>query len=305
MKKIRWTEEEISYLKDNYSKYGMEYCVEKLNRTIVGIEKKVRSLNLLFRLPITDEELDKYSISQVNENLWVGYRKCFACVDEIKYQSNKKFYTLRNIKKAEKNNTLCVKCKSKGEKNPFFNKKHSIETKLQVSKSRVGKACGENNSMAKKENRDKVSAGLIREYGSGRLDYLRLENSYRMKKTHTDGKIKNTPISIAEKEIKSLLENNGYKTESQFRIRSLKYDLFLKEYNVLIEYNGDYWHCNPEKYKSDYFNKKKGMLAHELWEQDKLKKELAEKNGYKLFTIWEKDYIFNKEKEINKITSKL
>lgn len=47
------------------------------------------------------------------------------------------------------------------------------------------------------------------------------------------------------------------------------------------------------------------MFAWQLWEQDKLKKELAEKNGYKLFIIWERDFMFNKEIEINKIINNL
>lgn len=47
------------------------------------------------------------------------------------------------------------------------------------------------------------------------------------------------------------------------------------------------------------------MFAWELWEQNKKKRELAEKKGYKLFTIWESDYRFNKQIETNKIISNL
>lgn len=47
------------------------------------------------------------------------------------------------------------------------------------------------------------------------------------------------------------------------------------------------------------------MFAWQLWEQDRRKKELAEKNGYKLFIIWEADYKFNKDKEINNLISQL
>ena len=47
------------------------------------------------------------------------------------------------------------------------------------------------------------------------------------------------------------------------------------------------------------------MFAWELWKQDAKKKELAEKNDYKLFTIWESDYKFNKQIEINKIIRNL
>lgn len=60
--------------------------------------------------------------------------------------------------------------------------------------------------------------------------------------------------------------------------------------NKLIEFNGDYWHCNPKLYKADFYNKSKQMTASDIWEYDKNKKECAEKNGYKVLYIWEYDY---------------
>ena len=43
------------------------------------------------------------------------------------------------------------------------------------------------------------------------------------------------------------------------KINDKKYyiDVFIPVKNIAIEYNGDYWHCNPEKYSSEYFHKKK------------------------------------------------
>ena len=33
-------------------------------------------------------------------------------------------------------------------------------------------------------------------------------------------------------------------------------DIFLPDLNLIIEYFGDYWHCNPLKYDANYFNQK-------------------------------------------------
>lgn len=33
-----------------------------------------------------------------------------------------------------------------------------------------------------------------------------------------------------------------------------------------------------------------GKSAKEIWEKDNLKKDVAEKNGFTFYTIWEKDY---------------
>jgi G:T-mismatch repair DNA endonuclease (very short patch repair protein) len=192
-----------------------------------------------------------------------------------------------------------------GERNHFFGKKHSEESKNKNSISRTGKGCGENNSMNDPENRKKVSDALKIEYDSGRLDFLKKIQKDTMIKRHMNGEYISKPISSYEIKIKSILEGLGYNLETQFPINTLRYDFLLKDYNVIIEFNGDYWHCNPEKYESNYFNKKKNKLAHELWENDKIKKELAIENGYKFFTIWEKDFKKNNQEEINKIISLL
>ena len=70
--------------------------------------------------------------------------------------------------------------------------------------------------------------------------------------------------------------------------------------NKLIEFNGDYWHCNPSKYSFDYFNKRKNMTAKEIWEYDKEKINTAESYGYKVLVVWESEYNENKENTIQK-----
>ena len=66
------------------------------------------------------------------------------------------------------------------------------------------------------------------------------------------------------------------------------YDFTYK--NKIIEFNGDYWHANPEKYSKDYYNKRKQKTAKEIWENDRLKKECAEKHGFEVFYVWENDW---------------
>ena len=250
------------------------------------------------------EEAIKYRVFQENGK-WFGYRICPKCKEEIKYSSIKSFILLRTLRNSEKQKTLCTSCGRKGVLNSFFNKTHSKISKKQISISRKGKACGEKNSMSNPEYRNRVSIALKEKYASGDLDFLKEIQRNNAFKNQANGKLNTAPISEAEKELRKALENAGYEIEPQFKIGSLRYDLFIKEKNVLIEYNGDYWHCNPKKYNSNYFNKKKGMFAWQLWEKDLIKKEIAEKNGHKHFTIWETDYKFNKETEINKIIDKL
>lgn len=71
------------------------------------------------------------------------------------------------------------------------------------------------------------------------------------------------------------------------------YDLTINK--KIIEFNGDYWHMNPNIYKSDDVNKTKKMTANEIWEHDYNKIECAKYNGYDVLVIWESEY--NKDKE--------
>ncbi len=75
-------------------------------------------------------------------------------------------------------------------------------------------------------------------------------------------------------------------------------------YSNLIEYNGDYWHCNPSKYNGSYFNKKKNKTAEEIWIYDQEKLYLSVKNGYDCIIIWESDYKKDKDNVLKKIITK-
>lgn len=67
----------------------------------------------------------------------------------------------------------------------------------------------------------------------------------------------------------------------------------------IIEFNGDYWHCNPLIYEPEYFHKFMKCTAQEKWAADKKKIELIEKAGYQVLTIWESDYRTDPELIVN------
>jgi hypothetical protein len=64
----------------------------------------------------------------------------------------------------------------------------------------------------------------------------------------------------------------------------------------IIEFHGDYFHCNPNLYSEEYFNTKKGLYAYQIWEIDEIKKRVAIDKGYQYLTIWQKEYSDNKTK---------
>lgn len=81
-----------------------------------------------------------------------------------------------------------------------------------------------------------------------------------------------------------------------------KVDYYNKSRNIIIEALGDYWHCNPKKFKADYFDNKLKRTAQEIWDIDKKRKEyLINKLNCKFIEVWELDWKKNKENSFKKI----
>lgn len=66
----------------------------------------------------------------------------------------------------------------------------------------------------------------------------------------------------------------------------------------VIEFFGDYWHCNPLKYPATHMVKKRS--AAQIWEHDAARIRIIEDAGYQVLTIWEKEYKDNPDLVIGK-----
>jgi len=77
-------------------------------------------------------------------------------------------------------------------------------------------------------------------------------------------------------------------------------DYFIKELNVCVEFFGNYYHANPEKYKdpTQKIRFTKFFTVQEIWDRDKKRIELLEKyHGIRTIIVWESDYYKNKDNE--------
>jgi hypothetical protein len=71
--------------------------------------------------------------------------------------------------------------------------------------------------------------------------------------------------------------------------------------NRAIEINGDYWHCNPNRYDPNYYHPTSQLLAEEIWIKDRQKIDLLlELRNIPTLVVWESEYIDNKKEVINK-----
>ena len=69
----------------------------------------------------------------------------------------------------------------------------------------------------------------------------------------------------------------------------------------VIEFYGDFWHANPQKYVSDDFIRCGKLIerqAKDIWAKDKVRIDAIEEAGYKIKIVWEKDFRADKQKII-------
>ena len=144
--------------------------------------------------------------------------------------------------------------------------------------------------MSRPEYRQLFHDMAIKRWESGNMEWLRKKMSDTMKQRIADHGIKGMIRSKAEDELISQLQELNIDCVASYRIESKIADIYIPKYNLLIEYNGNYWHCNPQKYDSDYFNTKKQKYAKEIWQYDQEKLDLFKKKGYLVEVIWESDY---------------
>lgn len=80
-----------------------------------------------------------------------------------------------------------------------------------------------------------------------------------------------------------------------------KLDFVNTELMKCIEFNGDFWHCNPKKYNENHVHKITNKPVNEIWEYDKIKEKFIKENmGFDLLIIWESEYRKDKKRTIQK-----
>lgn len=112
------------------------------------------------------------------------------------------------------------------------------------------------------------------------------------------------PISNLEKDFEELL-NSHFDLECdidyypQFYVREIKglFDFKISGKKILIEVDGDFWHCNPNsKFKTPQYAAQFSNLK-----KDKKKEVWCKNNGYTLLRFWEDDIKNDLDGVINKL----
>jgi very-short-patch-repair endonuclease len=143
----------------------------------------------------------------------------------------------------------------------------------------------------KPERRKKISDGL-----KGKPKSAEHINNLRLSRTKWMSENQTKYESKLEKEFKIILDTLQIKYNQQYPVKYYCYDFNIQDTNILIETDGDWWHCNTNKGFIPVHESQIHTIAH-----DKTKNEWAEKNGYTLIRFWEDDIMNNRDKVIQRL----
>jgi len=118
--------------------------------------------------------------------------------------------------------------------------------------------------------------------------------------------VKEDKLHISELEYKfqeNFLDKLNIENIHSYYVKEIKafYDFYLPKYNILIEVDGDFYHCNPIKYPGGSICK----TQEKNLKRDQQKNQWAKDNGFKLLRFWENDIKNNPQQIIETLKKEL
>lgn len=155
-------------------------------------------------------------------------------------------------------------------------KRHAAN-QSEARREKISKALkGKKKSPEQKERLAKIS----REYWSV-LDNREAQRFRRIDNmTHTAYKKQ----SNIEKTFANLLDTLSIQYDVQYPVNGFLYDFYVESNNLLIEVDGDWWHCNEATGFEPIYESQKRTVAN-----DKIKNKVAADHNYILLRFWESD----------------
>lgn len=214
-----------------------------------------------------------------NRNDFPMYRNCDVCgimIEAIRYNKTATCskYCLTELRKT----WIGVKSPKKGIAHTAEGKKN-----ISIARSAQGNEYRRGFKFSKKSKLQMRNTALINAAKPGYVNGM-------TGKTHTPEAIekifKHKKMNQLEKLVADMLDQNNIPYHFQFFLNyngiCKSYDFKIKDKNILLEVDGDFWHGNPDT--KHHFNK-----LNEVQSNDSLKTQLAIDAGYQIFRFWEKD----------------
>jgi len=91
-----------------------------------------------------------------------------------------------------------------------------------------------------------------------------------------------------EAKVAQFLNELGLNYKQNHKLDKYSVD-FLVDGKYIIECYGDFWHCNPVKYKPEFYNRGLKCFASDRWIKDYLRKAELESMGFTFLELWESE----------------
>ena len=108
--------------------------------------------------------------------------------------------------------------------------------------------------------------------------------------------VKRRSVSKLESDFGKTYLKNVENLKKQYRLNTENtvyvYDFYIKDLNLIIEVDGDYWHINPIKFEYD----KMPQYIKDYKKREKEKQSYAEEHSYIIIRFWEYDIIHSPQK---------
>lgn len=156
-------------------------------------------------------------------------------------------------------------------------------------------------------NTDKAKLTKLAKYGNSNYNNIEkgiktLEEKYGVSNAYLLSRANGQRITKGQQKIYDILKIKYPDALLEYQINELRIsvDIYIPSKNLVIEYYGDYWHCNPKCYQPEFYNKSLKKTAFEIWKKDFNRETKIKDLGYNFKVIWEKE--FNTDNSITNLT---
>lgn len=268
----------------SFINYDLKFWKQRLNRllkiNLKGVTKK--KFLLLYGKDLAEKKWKNYTNKQAIVNSYDYKKQKYGWTeDQFEKYNKSRAITLDNMIKKYGENKGKIKYES------YVKKQRYAGISLEYFIEKYGEIDGTIKYQKTCNLKALTLDNFIRKYGEelGRKKYRDCYDNkqffYSKSSQELFWKVKTENCYFAEYN-----KEFGLLTDTQYYF----YDYVDTKLKKCIEYNGDYWHCNPKFYESNY-KTHYGYTAKEIWEKDEIKLNFIRSKGYDVMIIWESEYL--------------
>jgi len=273
----------------NSKEYKKSYPDAKLVDDCLAKSTAVTEDNLIKKYGVTEgkKRWQKYKQKQAYSNSYEYKKEKYGWTDkEFKNFNKSRAVTLKNLIQKHGETEGTIRWHNYCERQAYTNTINYFVGKYgrKIGRKKYKKVCKEKShsveNICKRYNCDIDTAVLLLQDRINQNNYV--SNS---EKFFIDELEKIIDVSL----------DYSYKTKQYCVYGNNKANFYdIVHNNRAIEYNGDYWHCNPKTFSENYYHTTANKLAKDIWQKDANKIELIEKErNIPCLVVWESEFLEN------------